>query len=104
MLQVLAADAAADVEVPHCTQIPRANASTGFKRMRKERVYLEIADGGETTPTPQTRSRSRKVTTAECGLVNMTIQTPMPETGAPNELGPPPPDSTPAPKHSNPIC
>ena len=31
----------------------------------------------------------------------MTLQTPMPETDAPNELRPPPPDSTLAPKHGN---
>lgn len=91
---------AADVDVAHCTQIPVTNAPTGLKRMRKERRSKALASGGgETTPKPQRPSRSRKVTSAECGLADMTLQTPMPASDAPNELGPPPPDSTPAPKH-----
>ena len=101
LLQVQATDAAAGVNVPHCTQIPRSNASTGLKRMRKERQYLELADGVEATPTPQRRLSTRKVMNAECGLADMTLQTPMPESDAPNVLGPPPPDSTPAPKRGN---
>ena len=104
LLQVHAADAAADVDVLMCTQIPITNASTRVKRMRKEIKSKALADGGETTPKPHVRTRSMKVTTAECGLADMTLQTPMPESDAPNELGPPPPDSTPAPKHGNPCA
>lgn len=99
LLQVHAAVMAADVNLVQCTQIPLTDASTGLKRMRKERQCQELADSEETTPKPHTRSKSKKMTTAECGLVHMTLQTPMPESDAPNELGPPPPDSTPAPKH-----
>ena len=101
LLQVHTTDAAEDVDVAQCTQIPMTNASTGFKRLRKERLSKVGADGGETTPKPQRRTSSRKVATAEYGLADMTFQTPMPESDAPNELGPPPPDSTPAPKHGN---
>lgn len=35
------------------------------------------------------------MTSAECGLADMTLQTPMLESDAPNELGPPPPDPMP---------
>ena len=91
----------ADVDVLMCTQTPSANASTGVKRMRKGRQSKAFADGGETTPKPQVRTRSMKVPTADCGLINMTLQTPMPESDSPSELGPPPPDSTLAPKHGN---
>ena len=101
LLQVHAMDASEDVDVAQCTQIPVTNASTGFKRLRKGRLSKALADVGETTPIPQRRSRSRKVSTADEGLKGMMLQTPMPESDAPNELGPPPPDSTPAPKHGN---
>ena len=99
LLKVHAADAGADVEVAHCTQIPITNASTGLKRMRRERQSKALAAATESTPKPQRRSRPKQVTAADCGLADMTLQTPMPESGAPNELGPPPPDSTPAAKH-----
>ena len=100
-LQVHAMDAAEDVDVAQYTQIPMMRASTGFKRPRKERLTKVIADGGETAPKPQRRSSSRKVPTARSGLADTEFQTPMPESDAPNELGPPPPDSTPARKHGN---
>ena len=57
--------------------------------------------GGETTPKPRRNSRSKKVCGAACGLSALTpqtLQTPMPETGCPNDFGPPPPESTPNPE------
>ena len=101
LLQVHAAHGAAGVDVVQCTQIPIANASTGLKRMRKGGQSKALAVGGETTPKPARSLRSGKVTIADCGLADMTLQTPMPESDAPNEPGPPPPDSTPAPNHGN---
>ena len=97
--EVHAPDAAADVHEVQCTQLPITKATSGLKRTRKARQSREQADVGETTPTLRRGSRARKLTTAECGLEDMTLQTPMPQTDSSNELGPPPPESTPAPKH-----
>lgn len=84
-------------DVAHCTQIPVTHAKTILKRPRKERQCKVTADGGQTTPTPPRSSRGKKLTSAGSGFADQALQTPMPETDAPNELGPPPPDSTPAP-------
>ena len=52
--------------------------------------------GGETTPIPHRSSRLKKLTTTTTGIARQMQQTPMPESDAPSEFGPPPPDSTPA--------
>ena len=46
LLQVHATDASEDVDVAHCTQTPMTNASTGSKRLRKERLSKALAEGG----------------------------------------------------------
>lgn len=96
--QSLAAEAAADVDVAHCTQIPFTQERTGLKRLRKQVQLKEFAEGGETTPKPQRRSKAKNLLTAEGGLADPMLQTPMPEIEAGSEFGPPPPDTTPGPQ------
>ena len=98
LLQVIAADASEGFDGAQCTQTPVTHARTVLKRPRRERQCKAIADGGETTPRPHMTSTSKVLTRAACAFANQTLQTPMPESGAPNEFGPPPPDSTPAPE------
>lgn len=96
--QNLASEAAADVNVTHCTQIPFTQDQPGLKRLRKQVQLKDVALGGTPTPKPQRRSKAKKLLTADGGLADLTLQTPMPETGVGSEFGPPPPDSTPVPQ------
>lgn len=98
LLQVHEGGAAGAVDVAQCTQPPWTTAKPGLKRPMKERQQEAFAELGETTPKPRRSSRSKKVTTSDCGLQDLSpmLQTPMPESGVGNESGPPPPDSTPA--------
>ena len=85
-----AAEAADNVEVLHCTQIPFAKESTGLKRPRKQGQLKELAEAGETTPQPRRRSKAKSLLTAEGGQAALTLQTPMPVSEAGSEFGPPP--------------
>ena len=96
-----AEDFTEDADLAQCTQIPITHARKGSKRLRKHKDLKASADGGETTPIPQSRSKSKKVLTADCGLADPTLQTPMPESEAGSEFGPPPPDTTPGPLRGN---
>ena len=96
--QVQATDASEGFDVAHCTQIPVTHARTIYKRLRKERQCKALAYGGETPPNPHRSSRSKKLTTSVDGFADQTLQTPMLESDAPSEFGPPPPDSSPAPE------
>ena len=95
-LQGHAVDQAEDFDVAHCTQIPITRAHSGSKRLRKQGHQKATAKWVETTPKPATRSTTKKLATAECVFADLTLQTPMPESEAGNEFGPPPPDTTPA--------
>ena len=90
----------ADV-LAQCTQTPTTRVRKGSKRLRKHEHLITFADGGNSTPIPQTRSQSKKVQTADCGLADPNLQTPMPESEAGSEFGPPPPDTTPGPLRGN---
>ena len=98
ILQVQVADALEVVEVVSCTQIPSTRASGGLKRLRKVRQASAIAEG-VCTPKAQRSGISKKVSTDECGLADLTLQTPMPEIETASAFGPPPLDSTPPPLH-----
>ena len=86
-------EAPEEEDVAHCTQIPTTRSKTLLKRTRNHEQGNPCSEGGDTTPRTPRISRPRKVTSAsECNL-----QTPMPESQPGSVLGPPPPDTTPAP-------
>ena len=87
---------AEDEDVFHCTQIPNTRSKATLKRTRKQEQAKACGKGGDTPPRTPRISRSRKGATA-CELDLLTLQTPMPESEAGSEFGPPPPDTTPAP-------
>ena len=83
-------------EVAHCTQIPNMRSRAALKRTRKQEQGKACGEGGDTTPrTPRICRLQNVATTIEMNL--FTLQTPMPESEAGSEFGPPPPDTTPAP-------
>ena len=89
-------EAPEEEDVAHCTQIPATRSKTLLKRTRNQEQGNPCSEGGNTTPRTPRISRPRKVTSAsECNL--QALQTPMPESQPGSELGPPPPDTTPAP-------
>lgn len=87
-------------EVVSCTQVPSTRAKTGLKRLRKEQQGSPFA-GGVCTPRPQRSERSKQVSTEECRLAVLTLQTPMLQSEAGSAFGPLPPDSTPPPQRGN---
>ena len=96
-----AEDFTEDAILAQCTQIPTTQVSKGSKRLRKHEHLITFADGGNSTPIPRTTSQSKKVQTADCGLADPSLQTPMPESEAGSEFGPPPPDTTPGHRRGN---
>lgn len=87
-----------DVNPTHCSQIPIAQSVCSLKRTRKQGGGLTEAPGVDTTPYTPRISRSKKVATAAGELMDLMLQTPMPESPGGNKFGPPPPNSTPAPQ------
>ena len=94
--------AAADGDPTHCTQIPSTlQPARSLKRQLKQVQRLAQAEGVETQPRTPRTCRSKKLGEAAVDVVDFLVQTPMPGTGGGNDLGPPPPETTPAPQRES---